>query len=752
MPDTERSGRKRAARKGEASPRKLVIIESPAKARSLRAYLGPEYEIFASMGHVRDLPQKRLGVAVDEGFRPLYTILPDKRKTITDLKRIAAEFDTILLAADPDREGEAICWHLSEILARKGATFRRLRFNAVTKDAVLAAIAHPSSIDMDLVDAQQARRVMDRLVGYRISPYLWRVISSGLSAGRVQTVSLRLVQEREDEVLRFVPVEYWSVTGSFASGGTAFRASLSRIDGQRVDGEKNAPSSERETGAILPEIRRAAWQVAEVRRSESVRKPGPPYITSSLQQAASSQLGFSPSRTMSLAQELYEGMDLEGKGPAGLITYMRTDSVRVEPEAIAACREYIAGNLGQGALSPSPRRYRSAGGSQDAHEAIRPTDVARTPESISGSVPEAHLRLYRLIWRRFVASQCADALAEKTDVAVAGGRFEFSCSGEVLVSPGFLSVDPSQASVSAALPAGIEQGPATIVDVSAEQHFTKPPPRFSEASLVAEMKKKGIGRPSTYVSILDTLKKRGYVKLAERKLTPTELGTATVRLLLELFPHIFDTGFTAGMEQLLDSVADGSTSYEEAVKRLEVPLEASLTQAVANLDKVRDSLSRETTERCPECGSPLRLRLGRYGRFLSCTGYPSCRYSRQEGGAKYEGDRKCPACGSGLVLRSGRFGQYLSCEKAPACKHTEPVPTGVLCPVEGCGGEMIQKTTRKGRTFYSCNRYPKCDFAMWNRPVPGTCPKCGFPVLEEGKKGLQCPRCRKKIEDSSRSS
>jgi DNA topoisomerase-1 len=739
-------------RPGVKPSRKLVIIESPAKAKSLRVYLGPEYEVVASMGHVRDLPQRRLGVAVDDGFKPLYTVLPEKRKTLADLRRVSAGYDTILLAADPDREGEAICWHLSELLARGGVTFRRLRFNAVTREAVLAAVARPSQIDMNLVDAQQARRVMDRLVGYRISPYLWRVISSGLSAGRVQTVALRLVQEREDEVLRFIPAEYWSFSGSFEAGGIRLGAALSRLNGLRIDGAKNAPGSEVETGRLLPEMKGASWAIRDVKRSDFVRRPGPPFMTSSLQQAASSQLGFSPSRTMSLAQELYEGVDLEGEGHSGLITYMRTDSVRIEPEAISSCREFIEQKLGPDHLSPSPRRYRSAGGSQDAHEAIRPTVVSRTPESLAGMLSEACLKLYRLIWRRTVASQCSDAISEKTEVAISGGRFEFSCSGEVLTFPGFLSVDASQASISSALPAGICPGPAALLEVSAEQHFTKPPARFSEAGLVSEMKKNGLGRPSTYVSILETLKKRGYVKIAEKKLLPTELGTSTVRLLLNLFPHIFDTGFTAGMEKLLDSVADGSICYEDAVRQLETPLDASLKQAVANLDTVRESLAEETTEICPECGSPLRLRLGRYGRFLSCSGYPGCRYTRQEGETRYEGDRKCPLCSSALVRRTGRFGQYLACEKAPACRHTEPIPMGVPCPADGCGGEMIQKMTRKGRLFYSCSRYPKCDFAMWNRPVPGICPKCGFPVLEEGKKGLQCPRCRKKIEESSTSS
>ncbi|NLP04738.1 type I DNA topoisomerase [Candidatus Fermentibacteria bacterium] len=727
---------------------KLVVIESPAKAKSLRSYLGGDYEIVASMGHVRDLPRQRLGIREKEGFQLTYTILPEKRRVVEQLRKAASGFKTIYLAADPDREGEAICWHLSELLGREDTVFRRLRFNAVTREAVLSALAHPSSIDRNLVDAQQARRAMDRLVGYKVSPWLCRVLGRGLSAGRVQTVALRLIQEREDEISAFVPVEFWDVTAQFTACGVAIEAGLLRVDGRRADGEKNAPRSSAEVEALLPRIRSADWAVARVEVTEAVGRPGPPFITSTLQQAASTHLSLSPSRTMRLAQDLYEGMDVEGHGHTGLITYMRTDSVRVEPEAVEKCREYIEERWGGSMLPPSPRRYRSSGGSQDAHEAIRPADVRRTPESLAGSIPDQHLKLYSLIWRRFTASQAADSRLERTKILFEGGGIEFSASGERILFEGFTAIDPSQASVGKPLPGAVREGPAVLADLKAEQKHTRPPSRFSEAGLVAEMKKLGIGRPSTYVRIIDTLKERGYVNLEHRRLFPTELGTESVRLLVRLFPHIFDTGFTAEMEELLDSVASGRTGYVEALERLSLPLETSMRQAVAGLDRVRAELAKDTGEKCPRCGAPLKLRVGRFGRFVSCSAWPDCKYSRPEEEKVFDGDRRCPECGGRLMLRDGRFGSYLACEKAPECGHTEPVPTGVPCPVEGCGGELVQKRSRKGRVFYSCNRYPACDFAMWNRPLAMACERCGFPVTEEYRGGVRCPRCRKTISKS----
>ncbi len=718
----------------------LVIIESPAKAKTLRGYLGGDFEIVASMGHVRDLPRQRLGVSVDSGFKPQYTILPEKRAMIEDLRRISRKYDTIYLAADPDREGEAICWHLSELLKRDGVSFKRLKFNEITKDAVLGSLKRAGVIDMNLVDAQQARRVMDRLVGYKISPYLWRAISSGLSAGRVQSVALRLVQDREDEIAAFSPVEYWPVKAMFRQGAGDIRASLFRISGKRADGDRHSPGCREDVERILPEIRNASWSVTSLETKKASVKPLPPYITSTLQQGASSSLGMSPSRTMSLAQELYEGMDIGGEH-SGLITYMRTDSVRIAPEAVQAARDFLEAGFGPGMLPPAPRRFRSASGSQDAHEAIRPTDVTRTPDLLKGRISDQHLRLYSLIWRRFVATQAADAEIDRTALVLSGGVYEFKATGERLASKGFLEIDPAQVSVESPLPASLAEGPAALVDVSAEQCFTKPPSRFTEAGLVAEMKKLGIGRPSTYVSIIETIKKRSYVTLSEKRLRPTELGSATVRLLVDLFPTVFDTAFTASMEEMLDSVAAGETGFEEAVGNLHKPLEESLKSAVENLGAIRRELSKPTSEKCPECGAPLVQKPGRFGSYLSCSDYPKCRF-RKSAETGVDSGRKCPVCGSALVQRTGRFGRYLACSGA-SCKHTEPVPTGVRCPEEGCSGELVERRTKKGRVFFSCSRYPECKHASWKKPVDRKCERCGFPYLEETERGLRCPSCKK---------
>jgi len=718
----------------------LVIIESPAKAKTLRGYLGKDYEIVASMGHVRDLPKQRLGVSVDAGFKPQYTVPSDKRSTIEALRKVSRRFDTIFLAADPDREGEAICWHLSELLKREGVTFRRLKFNEITKDAVLGAFKRAGGIDMNLVDAQQARRVMDRLVGYRISPYLWRAIGSGLSAGRVQTVALRLVQERENQIAEFVPVEYWPIKARFEQNGGELSASLYRMAGRRADGDRHSPGSREEVDRILPSIRAAAWRIVSLETKKAPLKPLPPFITSSLQQSASSALGMSPSRTMSLAQDLYEGMDIGGEH-SGLITYMRTDSVRIAPEALKSARDFLLAAHGPGMLPPSPRRFRSSSRSQDAHEAIRPTDVTRTPESLKGRISDQHLRLYSLIWRRFTASQAADAEVERSVLILGGGEFEFRATGERLASKGFLEIDPHQASIESPLPSGLSEGPARLVDVSAEQCFTRPPSRFTEAGLVAEIKKLGIGRPSTYVSIIETIKKRGYVAISEKKLHPTELGTTTVRLLVEVFPSIFDTSFTASMEELLDSVASGATGYEEAVANLQRPLDESLKAAVENLDSVRREMTRPTDEKCPQCGAQLLLKPGRFGSYLSCSDYPKCRF-RKSAEKAVDSGRTCPECGAALVFKTGRYGRYLGCSSA-SCKHTEPAPTGVPCPEEGCGGELVERRSKKGRVFYSCSRYPLCRHASWRRPIPRRCARCGFPYLEETPRGVKCPSCRK---------
>jgi len=730
--------------------KKLVIIESPAKARSLRSYLGGEYKVVASNGHVRDLPRKRLAVSDDGEYTPTYTILPEQRQKVRKLKSAARGYHKIYLAADPDREGEAICWHLSELLGGRGKSFKRLRFNAITKETVTTAIRSPQPLDMNLVNAQQARRVMDRLVGYKVSPYLWRTVGKGLSAGRVQTVALRLVREREDRIEAFEPREYWLLHADFVQDGKGFRATLHRRRGRRTDTVASSPSSLEEARRLEDEAEaRESWSIASVQTKIRSRRPGPPFITSSLQQAAAGALRFSPSKTMRLAQSLYEGVELQKGEHTGLITYMRTDSVRISPPAMEECRDLVRKRFGEEALSEKPRRYRSSKGAQDAHEAIRPTDPARTPDDLRGVLDGDRLKLYELIWKRFVATQMAEAKLARTTVTVSSGELEFTCRGERMVTPGFADVDPGQVRVDKPLPE-LAEGAVTLEGLEKEQRFTKPPARFTEAKLVAEMKKLGIGRPSTYVSIISTLKRRKYVIREKGKLAPTELGSITVRLLVDLFPHIFETDFTARMEELLDEIARGRKGYVEVLDRLSRPLRSSLKTAMDNLGKVKRSLRQETDEECPRCGAPLAIRWGKYGRFYACTAFPECRYTRplEEDLEEAEVDRRCPECGGRMLVRRGRYGRFLGCENAPDCRHTEPLPTGVSCPREGCDGELVERKSRKGKRFYSCNRYPECDYAIWNPPLDERCPRCGFPILEKRSRGIYCPNCRKKIRDS----
>ena len=726
------------------SERKLVIIESPAKAKSLKNYLGKGWDVVASYGHVRDLPLNRIGVN-SETLEPTYTVLPQKRATVAKLRKAASGYKHIYLAADPDREGEAICWHIYKLLLGKGITFKRIRFNSITREAIKAASSAATDIDMDLVDAQQARRVMDRLVGYKISPYLWRTVGKGLSAGRVQTVALRLIVEREQVIKDFVPREYWPVTADFSQNGAQFQTRLLKFQGKRSDGDKYSPGNREKADSILDSIRDAKWSITSVDEKEKTRKPVPPFITSSLQVAASGRLSMPPSVTMRIAQDLYEGFVVDGE-TTGLITYMRTDSVRIESAVIQECRNFITEKWGNGKISPKPRRYRSSGGAQDAHEAIRPTDVSRTPDSMAGILDARHLKLYSLIWNRFVATQMADAVIAETVVLVSGADAIFKAAGQKIKEPGFSIVDPGQLKVTSEIPA-LSPGPVTLDKVSAEQKFTKPLPRYSEAALVSEMKKKAIGRPSTYVSIIATLKKRSYVELKDKKLVPTEVGTVTTDLLVRLFPHLFDIGFTARLEELLDLVASGKKTYKEAVTQLYTPLAASLEEAMRRLPEIKASMVKETTEKCPVCGKPLLEKMSKFGKFLACSGFPGCTYTRplEEGEDAVTSDVKCSKCGKDMLLRKGRYGRYLSCS-SQSCSHTQPVPAGVPCPVDKCTGELVERKSRKGKLFYSCDRYPDCDYAMWSKPLARECPRCGFPLLEERKKGVFCPSCKKKID------
>ncbi len=718
----------------------LVIVESPAKAKTINKFLGSDFVVKASVGHVRDLPSKKMGIDVDNGFVPEYVVIEGKEKILKELKTQAKKADAIYLCPDPDREGEAIAWHVSEAIGGKARDrIYRVTFNEITKRAVLDAMEHPTRINMDLVEAQQARRILDRLVGYRLSPLLWRKVRRGLSAGRVQSVAVKLVVDREREIEAFVPEEYWTVTGRFeGSALPAFTAKLSKYKGKKVK-----IANEEEVRRIMADLDGAAFRLQRIERKERKRNPVPPFITSKLQQEAFRKLGFPAKKTMRLAQNLYEGIELGNEGSVGLITYMRTDSVRVANEARTEARGFVKKEFGADYVPKKPPVYRSKKGAQEGHEAIRPTTVLRTPASLKSALNRDQFRLYDLIWKRFVASQMAPALLDQTGFDIVGGDYLFRATGTVVRFPGFMSVyqegtddrsrreDTGDEAVDT-LPSLTEGEDIKSRGIEPKQHFTQPPPRFTEATLVKELEERGIGRPSTYAAILSTIQDRKYVEKSEGKFRPTELGVVVNDLLVAHFTDLIDFGFTAKMEENLDAVEAGRLSWRDVVDQFYRPFEAALEKATT-IARVKPE-DRPTDQVCEECGKPLVERWGRHGRFLACTGFPDCRHTRPLSGegtaaAIEQTDEKCPTCASPMVLRTGRYGKFLACSAYPDCKTTKPLGTGVACPEDG--GEIVERRGKSGKTFYSCNNYPKCKFALWNRPLPRACPSCGYPFVVE---------------------
>lgn len=742
----------------------LIIVESPAKTRTLKKFLGNEYRIEASMGHIRDLVKKDMGIGPD--FEPRYEVLEGKKKVVSRLREAAKKADLIYLAPDPDREGEAIAWHIAEVLGKGPEQIRRVTFNEITKRAVLHAIEEPREIDARKVDAQQARRILDRLMGFRLSPLLWEKIKQGLSAGRVQSVALKMVCDRQAEIDAFVPEEYWVLSADLeASEPPVFNARLHRV------GDEKAKVGDGETAAsIVAELSSGRFRVASVERKESKQRPGPPFITSRLQQDAARRFGFSVKRTMGVAQGLYEGKEIGDRGSIGLITYMRTDSTRVAEEALAEGRKYIAATYGEKALPAKPVRYRSKKGAQDAHEAIRPTNFDLPPEAVRKYLKPEDYKLYKLIWDRFVASQMMPAVFDVTQVDVENGRFTLRAQGKVLKEPGFLAVyqeakdedAPSENGDSAAMPPLVEGEELKLVELHSDQKFTQPPARYSEATLVRALEENGIGRPSTYAQILATLTDREYVDRVEKRFAPTALGKLVNEMLQGSFHDIINEGYTAELEEKLDRIEEGEVAWKEALRRFNEQLSKDLQTAGEAMPNVKRE-GVPTGETCPECGSgELVMRFGRYGTFLGCNNYPDCTYTRDpqpEGKEAAAADvppaeevPPCEKCGSPMVLRRSRYGAFYGCSNYPECKNirktpqekkAEPKPTGVTCPE--CGkGEIQEKRSRRGKIFYSCDRYPSCKYALWNKPVPEPCPRCGHPFLTEKttkKKGtyLLCP-------------
>jgi len=725
----------------------LVVVESPAKARTIKKYLGTGYTVKASVGHIRDLPERELGIDIDNGFKPHYVAVKGKTKVVAELRREASKSSAIYLATDMDREGEAIAWHLREVLDKSKLPIKRIIFNEITKHALEEAVASPRDIDLDKVNAQQARRILDRLVGYLISPVLWKIFYRGLSAGRVQSVGLRLVCEREDEIRRFVALEYWTIEGTLATEeGKEFPAKLFKINGRKPE----IPNKDAADGIVVA-IRGETLTVGEVSDREKLRNPQPPFITSTLQREAAGRLGFSAKKTMLIAQQLYEGVELGPEGAVGLISYMRTDSTRVSDEAYRQGTAYLREAYGDEMPAGGKKVFKKARMAQDAHEAIRPTDCYRTPDSVKQHLGKDQLSLYRLIWQRFLASLAAPAVYRVREADIkAGERYLLRASGRMLVKPGFLAIMQDQKAEQDEWLPDIASGMSLLIrNLDAAQHFTEPPPRYTEASLIKELEDKGIGRPSTYATILGVIQARDYVSKKATTLHPTELGEKVWKTLEGLFRDIFEIDFTARMETELDKVEEGKDDWRAVVKLFYEPLTVDLEGIKNRRTELKKQLQEESEEVCANCGKKLVKKWGKNGQFLACPGFPECRYTRP-----IEPDeaitRVCPQCGGELVFRRGRFGRFIACRKYPACKYTEAVTLGIACALEGCGGQIVEKKTRRGRLFYGCSKYPKCTFASWDKPTGQLCPSCSKAYLvekESARKGryLRCPSCRHEV-------
>lgn len=731
--------------------KQLIIVESPAKVKTIKKFLGSNYIVQASVGHVRDLPSNALGVDEANGFAPHYEIIDKKKDVVNDLRQAASRAETVYLAPDPDREGEAIAWHVAELIKDKARDIKRIQFNEITEKAVKDALAHPRQLNTNLFDAQQARRILDRLVGYKISPLLWKTIKRGISAGRVQSVALRLIVEREKEREDFKPQEYWPFHALLkALAPPVFKAELIKIKGKKA-----VISNTDEAAAFEKSIKDLPFEVEKVERKQRSRAPQPPFITSTLQQAANQRHGYPAKRTMQIAQRLYEGVEFDDRGVTALITYMRTDSTRIADEARDAARQFIVEKLGKDYLPSKPRVYKAKGSAQDAHEAIRPVDVNITPEMLKGSLPPDQFNIYQMIWNRFVASQMESARFDDTVALIHCGESLWRAKGERLLFDGFLAVMPKSAQEEEVQLPPLDAGQElTLEKLEKEQKFTQPPARYSEATLVKELEEQGIGRPSTYATIISTLLDRDYARLADKRLYPTDLGRVVFRQLVEHFGQLMDVGFTAKLEEGLDKVADGDENWVSLLGNFASDFNPALEDASKNMQSYKQGLPSGLA--CPECQKPLLIKFGKSGAFLACSGYPECRYTsnfERDSEGKVEAVEKeipqaekvgvCPECGHDLVVKKARTGsRFIACTGYPDCHFARPFSTGVPCPA--CGqGSLVEKSSKKGKIFYSCDRYPECKFAIWDFPLAEACPRCGNPYLvrkktREGEK-IMCP-------------
>ncbi|MDD4994955.1 MAG: type I DNA topoisomerase [Patescibacteria group bacterium] len=720
---------------------KLLIVESPTKAKTISRFLGSGFNVQSSFGHLRDLPKSKMGVDVENNFAPSYVIPADKRKQVTILKKEAEKSDEIYYATDEDREGEAIAWHLAQILGDDPAKSKRITFHEITESALKEALENPHHIDMNMVDAQQARRILDRLVGYELSPFLWRKVAKGLSAGRVQSVAVRLIVEREREILAFKPEEYWTIEAMLAKiGGKGdFTARLNRIDGKTLN--KLALKNKDQVLPILKDLRSADYLINDVIKKEIKRNPLPPYTTSTLQQDANRRHGFSAKQTMMLAQQLYEGVELSGRGQVGLITYMRTDSVNLAEKFIGQAKDFIQSEFGKEYLPPTTRRFKTKSKlAQEAHEAIRPTDPANRPNDVKKFLNANQYRLYDLIWRRSLASQMESAHLSQTTADISAGRFELRATGSVIDFPGFLKAygEYSETNILPPLEKGEKLNLKELLD---KQHFTEPAARYSDATLVKALEEYGIGRPSTYAPTIATIIERNYVTRDEKKrLAPTEMAFIVNDILCEHFPQIVDFKFTAEMEENLDGIAEGKKGWTPVLKEFYVPFHKNLLEKEKELTK-KELTEEPTGEACEKCGKPMIKKIGRFGAFLACSGFPECRNTKPIGGESEipATDEKCEQCGAPLVTKHGRFGAFLACSRYPDCKYIKKTQksTGVKCP--SCKeGDIISRRSKRGKIFYGCSRYPKCDFALWQRPTGEICPKCSSLIVQKNQKQVAC--------------
>ena len=731
----------------------LVIVESPAKAKTLKKYLGKNFSITASYGHVIDLPKKELGVDVKNGFTPKYEIINGKEKVLKNIKKEAKKAENIYLASDPDREGEAIAWHIANYLKKSKDEVKRVLFYEITKEAVKNSIKNPEKLDESKFNAQQARRILDRIVGYEVSPLLWKKVRRGLSAGRVQTVALRLICEREKEIKSFVPEEYWEITSLFET------TNKDKLEAKLIN---KKIKNEKEANKILEYLKKESFFISKITKKERKRAPLPPYTTSKLQQEASSKLNFRPAKTMQVAQTLYEGVDLGGKGTLGLITYMRTDSVRISESAIRDARKFIKSKIGNGYLPGRAIKYQSKKSNiQDAHEAIRPTNISLEPDNIKQYLSADQYKLYKLIWQKFIASQMKPAIFDQTAIEIKDSKkkYTFKINGSVLKFDGFLKILQEKID-DKVLPELQENEKLTLIELKPQQKFTEPPPRFTESSLVKTLEEKGIGRPSTYAPILQNIQDRKYVTLKDKKLFPTDIGMLVNELLVNNFPDIFNVNFTAELEKKLDDIESNKDDWRKVLKEFYDKFEKTLSNAYKEMVHINEIIE-ESPFTCEKCGNKMIIKWGKNGRFLACSNYPDCKNTKQfrvddNGELKIVENEvineKCEKCGGNLVIKYGKFGRFIACENYPDCNFTKQISI-MPCPEDGCNGNIVERRTKKGRIFYGCSNFPKCKFASWNEPINKICPECGstFLIKKVNKKGetIVCPNKNCKYVDKN---